>query len=821
MCHYLNITALNCFKHILKRILLLILLSVPLFSQSQVRVSGFVKDSISSEVLVGAHIIDTETNRAVTTDNNGYFSIVLKKSNTIKVTFVGYTERIVNINSTQDTLIQVLLSAGREIDEVVVAYSKRPSFNVSTLSQIELQKIPSLGAKPDVMKSIQLLPGIQNQGEGSSLVLVRGGNPGENLYLFDNVALIYVNHLGGLMSVFNPDMINNIDIYKGGFPSKYGGKLSSIMDIAQREGNSTYLKGALSIGLTDASFLIEGPTPLENSTFLLTGRKTLVDPLMALASKLTDGGDYIASYGFHDINGKFTWRPDHRNTLSLNLYQGDDYLNFWYKSTSFSSTEKARMANLWGNWLLSARWNRVHSPKLFSTQNLSYVRYRLSDRQKYSYSSIDEGMEYGRKYLSSVQDVSYKWGWKAELNRSWNLDFGLQTSFLQHRPNSITLSGQQNASSETIINSFESAIYLDNNWTVSNWLKVRAGARGVNYSTKGYSVFELEPRANVDFNVSQNHTINLSYMDVNQFSHLLFTAGSIMSNEVWVPAGNDIEPASSRQVSAGWQGTFNWGMFNAEVNVYHKTLKNLSTYQEGYTNLMGDGNWRNKVESGGSGEAFGAEFFLRKNHGAWTGFLSYTLSKATRQYDNMNNGVEFLFDYHKPHSIAISINRKLSDKLSLNAAWVFESGLPFTPVIGKRFITGVEYEDGDDPFLYEAFIYGERNSERMRPYHRLDLALHYTTYSKRSGYKTQWTFSVYNAYNRKNPYSYYYTHGNYEQAYMIPSPSWSSYEPFSLYQISYFPIIPTLSYKIFFDKNQRKDLNRKSKKPLLRRILYH
>ncbi len=821
MTHFFNTVILSCIKLILQKLLLFTLLSVPLLSQSQVRVSGFVKDSIASEVLVGAHVIDTETNRAVSTDNNGYFSIVLKNHNTIKATFVGYTDKIIKIEGTEDTLVHILLSAGREIDEVVVSYSKRPSFNVSTLSQLEMQQIPSLGAKPDVMKSIQLLPGIQNQGEGASLVLVRGGNPGENLYLIDNVSLIYVNHLGGLMSVFNPDMINNIDIYKGGFPARYGGKLSSIMDIAQREGNPTEIKGSMSLGLTDASFLVEGPTPIENTTFLITGRKTLVDPLIALASKLSDGGDYIVSYGFHDINGKLTWRPNSRNSFAFNLYQGDDYLNFWYKTTSVSGTEKARMANFWGNWLVSARWSRVHSPTLFSTQSLSYVRYRLSDRQNYSYSSIDDGVEYSRRYLSSVQDVSFKWDWKAQLGRNWNLNYGAQTSFLQHRPNSITISGQQGANTESIINSLESGLYIENSWTLTNWLKLRAGARGVSFLTDDFSAYRIEPRANIDFSVGSNHTLNASYMEVNQFSHLLFTAGSIMNNEVWVPAGGSIMPAHSEQYSVGWQGVFNNGMYNAEVNLYHKTLSNLSTYREGYTNLMGDGSWRQKVESGGEGKAFGAEFFLRKNRGAWTGFLSYTLSKATRRYDNINNGAEFLFDYHKPHSLAISINRKLNQNLSINAAWVFESGLPFTPVIGKRFITSLEYNEGDDPYLYEGFIYGERNSERMRAYHRLDLALSYNTHSKRSGYKTQWTFSVYNAYNRKNPYHYYYTHGSNEPAPFVPSPSWSSYEPFSLYQISFFPIIPTVSYKVFFDKSQRKKVERETKRPLLRRILYH
>ena len=761
---------------------------------AQTRVSGFVRDSLTREVLIGAHVTDIVTGRAVVTDNNGFFSISSAKGNKLTFSFVGYRPKTIAIDKSEGSLVEVLLSPGTDIDEVVVTYTRRPAFNVSSLSSLELQQIPSLGAKPDVMKSIQLLPGISSQYEGSSLISVRGGNPGENLYLFDNVAVIYVNHLGGFMSVFNPDMINNIDVYKGGFPSRYGGRLSSIMDIAQREGNPNTLSSSLSVGITDMSFTVDGPALIDNSSFMFTGRKTLVDPLMGLLTYMNGASRNIMAYGFHDFNGKFTWRPNPENTLSFNLYQGDDYLGIFHKKDDF--IKRARITNIWGNWLLAARWNRVHRPGLYSSQSLSFVRYRLREKQVYQNTESDH--PYRRKYLSAVQDISYKWGWKADFSNNWNMDFGLQSSYFRHLPNSITITNQDRQGLDVVTNSLETGIYMDNNWTIGRILQLRAGARGVGYLSSDLSRFYLEPRVNLDISLTRNHTLNLSYMEVTQFSHLLFTSGSINNNEVWIPSDKDISPASSRQVSTGWRATFSEGMFDAEVNFYHKTLEDLATYREGFVNLMGDGNWKAKVESEGTGEAWGAEFFLRKNKGKWNGFLSYTWSRATRQFENINNGEEFLYDYDRPHSIALSLNRRISDRLSLNAAWVFETGIPFTPVVGRMYSpsTYSYYQSDNDLRLYEAFIYGERNSDRMRNYHRLDIALHYNYYTRRNHRRAQWSFSVYNIYNRKNPNFYYFTHDSQDRGL---SRSWHNHEPFSLYQISFFPILPTVSYKVFFE----------------------
>lgn len=350
------------------------------------------------------------------------------------------------------------------------------------------------------------------------------------------------------------------------------------------------MKGSFGIGITDASFSVEGPLKIKNTSFIITGRKTLVDPLMALASRLSDGGPYIVSYGFHDINGKFSWKPNERNNFNLNIYQGDDYLNFW-STKKVSSTEKHRLNNTWGNLLVSARWNSLISSKLYSSNSISYTRYRLKDYIKYSLTSRTDTVNFKRKYLSSVQDISYRSAWKYNASENWVIDFGLQSSLLSYVPNNTYISNRDVQPPVDKTNSLETALYADNKLTFLRNQEVTLGLRIVNYSTRGFSGFSFEPRLNMNIALNENHTLNASYMRVSQYSHLIFTTGNIMNNEVWIPANKQIPAAKSDQFTIGWNGGFNNMAYSTEVNLYYKKMLNLSTFKEGYTSLMGDENW--------------------------------------------------------------------------------------------------------------------------------------------------------------------------------------------------------------------------------------
>jgi hypothetical protein len=475
-------------------ILLLLFALHHVSGQSNYKVSGFVRDKISGEVLIGATLIESGTSRGIITDNNGYFSMLQSIPSQLEVSYLGYKKILINCDQKHDTLINILLAPGSEIDEVSIKAHNKPKVNVSNLNRDQILTIPSIGAKPDISRTLQLLPGIASQNEGSSLLMVRGGDPGQNLYLFDDVPVIHVNHLGGFFSVFNPEIINNIDVYKGAFPPRYGGKLSSIVDITQKAGDISGHRGTFSIGITDASFSVEGPLLKSKSSYILTGRKTMIDPIMALVSKLAGGNDYIISYGFHDLNGKFSYSPNESNYFSLNFYQGDDYLNYWSDSKNFGENDKYRLGNFWGNWLVSGKWTSVVSPVLFSSTSISYTRYRLKEFLRFSIKDISDTVDYKRKYLSSVQEMSMRTAWKFNASSKWMLDFGLQTAYLSHLPNLFIESTNNSPTNTPRIGSLEGTVYLNNTIKFLKNSELAAGIRLTGYTSEGFTKISPEPR---------------------------------------------------------------------------------------------------------------------------------------------------------------------------------------------------------------------------------------------------------------------------------------------------------------------------------------
>lgn len=758
---------------------------VALQLKAQMNISGYVYDSKTGERLIGATIYEPTLGRGTATDNNGYFSYKTLNQKII-VSYIGYQSR--EIIFTSDTVLFVELEGGSQIGEVsVYGHQNEQRFNVSTLNKMEMMAIPALGGKPDVLKSLQMMPGIQSQQEGTSHISVRGGAPGENLYLIDNVPLIYVNHLGGFTSVFNPDMINNIEVFKGGFPAKYGGKLSSIVAITQREGDKNKLKGAVSAGVTDISGIIEGPLFDQNSSFIVTARKTFTDPLMMFVSAVMDGNDFIAGYGFHDVNAKLSWRPDNKNSFFVNLYQGDDYL-FYFSKLTDSMTEKSRITNVWGNWLASARWNRVIKPSLTCDNTVSLTRYRLKVDQTFDARTKYDTIHFEQVSTSLVQDVSLRSDWQWRPSNAYAAQFGAKQTMYRHIPNKTVKDGLVSDSFYENIVSNETSVYLSNLIKIGDIAYIEAGGRLVNYFTTNFSDLVFEPRLSANFSVLPTQTLNFTYQKVYQFAHLLYSSGSIMSNEVWVPVGKGIEPSSSEQFSAGGSGTFLKGMLEAELNFYTKTLNNLVMYREGYSNLMGDGSWRKKIEPQGKGKSQGIELLVKKTRGDFTGFAAYTLSKTTRQFSAINKGETFVFDYDRPHSFAVHGNYVLSKKWSVSAAWVYQTGLPFTPVIGRQ-MSPVGSMQGQVRYG-ETLTFGERNSERMIDYHRLDLGAVYKTNDKK-GRRAEWTFSLYNAYCRLNANSYFFST---ELSRMS-----RDLEKNRFYKTSFFPIIPSVSYRVYFE----------------------
>ncbi len=780
----------------MKKIVFLICLFTSLFAQAQqTRITGFVSDANDGERIIGANVFLHDRSKGVATDQKGYFNLAVELPATLCVSCIGYEETCLKVDHADQPLqirLQPLTETLQSVDVSASRIERKTNFNTLTLNAKSIDQLPTLGSRPDIIKAAQQLPGIEAATEASSLMIVRGGNPGENLYLLDNVPLIYVNHLGGFMSVFNSEMINTMDVYKGGFPARFGGKLSSIVDLTTKKGDPSRLKGSLSAGLTDLAFAVEGPGGLKNSSFIVTGRKTLTEALLFAASKVSQemgGQDYNMAYGFHDINAKYTWAPDAKNSFAFNVYEGDDYMRIWKNNEENGDIERNSIGNIWGNLLVSGQWNSAVSSRLFMANTLSFTQYRLKNNMKaYLRNSIDT-TDFFVKTSSRVSDLSLRSDWKLFVGNAYTLEYGLQGSYLTYRPNHFTSSFSE-ASLPDISSVLDNAFYLDNKLKLGSWFIGSIGLRLNSFVNSGYHHFAWEPRMNLSFGIGGS-TLNLTAMRVTQNAHLMMTPGSIMNNEVWIPADARIKPATSDQASVGWQRSFWQSHVDVEIDAYYKLLRDLATYREGYSTLLGDSDWRSKVETGGKGKSYGVEMMTRFNFNRLDGYVGYTWSHTTRQFDQINNGKEYVFEYDRPHSVNINVNYQLTERWSLSALWTYQTGLPYTPVIGVQ-TTPVITPEGDVDFE-QTNIYGERNSARMRDYHRLDLAAKFKTKTEK-GRKAEWTFSIYNVYCRQNPFYYYYGDPKGDPLYWNQFPN----EPQQLWQRSFFPIIPSFSYKVWF-----------------------
>ena len=495
------------------------------------------------------------------------------------------------------------------------------------------------------------------------------------------------------------------------------------------------------------------------------------------------------AYGFHDINAKYTWAPDAKNSFSFNLYEGDDYMRIWKNKKENGDIERSSIGNIWGNLLVSGQWNSAVSSRLFMANTLSFTQYRLKNNMKAYLENAVDTTDFFVKTSSRVSDVSLRSDWKLFVGNAYTLEYGLQSSYLNYRPNHF-ISSFSDASLPDISSVFDNSLYLDNKLKFGNWFNGSVGLRLNGFLNGSYHHFAWEPRLNINFGIGGS-TINLTAMRVTQNAHLMMTPGSIMNNEVWIPADARIKPATSDQASVGWQRGFWQDHISVEIDAYYKLLCDLATYREGYSTLLGDSDWRNKVEAGGKGKSYGLEMMTRFNFNRLDGYVGYTYSHTTRQFDHINNGKEYVFEYDRPHSINMNVNYQLTERWSLSALWTYQTGLPFTPVIGVQNTPMISPEG--DVYFEHANIYGERNSDRMRDYHRLDLAAKFKTKTEK-GRKAEWTFSIYNVYCRQNPYYYYYGDIKGDPLY------WNQYpeEPQTLWQRSFFPIIPSFSYKVWF-----------------------
>ncbi|PIF06627.1 MAG: hypothetical protein CSA36_00555 [Draconibacterium sp.] len=767
-------------------IYLLVVFSVSLSAQSKYTISGYITEKNSGERLIGATIYNTTAKQSTVSNNYGFFSLLTNGGKcTIECHFMGYQKFKITLVLKSDTFLNIRLKKGLDIEEVKVTGYKlqRNNPELSLLSQprIDIQMVestPAILGENDALKTIQFLPGIKQGAENTAGFNVRGGSTDQNLILLDGVPLYNVNHLMGFFSIFNTDAIKNITLIKGGTPARYGGKLSSVLDITMKEGNLNEGQGTFSISPVSGRLTYEAPIKKDTGAFIVSLRRSFFDLPMMAFEKIT-GEKGLYGYYFYDINAKANWIFNTRNRLYFSIYTGKDNL---FSNTRTEKNSNSRYRYRWGNVTSVLRWNKLFSPKLFSNFSVYYSHFWHNE--------LGIAKEGNRKTLfktsSILQDISLKSDFDYFVSPVYSIRFGAKVSQFFFNPNIIQLKTnaddiQFNQQNKT--DAFQSIIYLENAFDF-DFLAFNVGGRLSNYSTGKKNYFNIEPRFSANLKLTQHTAISFSYARLVQNLHLLTNSSLGMPTDIWVGATNKIEPQYANQVTLGLSQSLNKNI-SLNIEGYYKNLQKVVRFNEGITFLNPkQTGWEESIITG-IGRAYGIECMAEKNIGKLTGFLSYTLSWSERRFNSLNSGKWFPFKYDRRHDISVLSRYQFKKSYNvihfLSLGFTLQSGnnisLPDMKYSGLL-LPGREYNTYHKPWEIVRKSYENPNNFKMPIFHHLDIG--YNILKQKTDKKSvTWSFSVYNAYNRMNPWYYYKSNDK-------------------IKQVSLFPIIPSVGFKYVF-----------------------
>ncbi len=790
-----------------------LLVCIPALAQKRT-ISGYVMDAASKETLIGATIFDKNSGKGCATNNYGFYTLTLDQGQVdLQVSYVGYTQQNHTLDLKENTNLNFALTTNIELGEVVVEASRAtvsarsPQMSVVELPVQQIKSIPTLFGEADVLKAIQLLPGVQNGSEGSAGMYVRGGGPDENLLLLDGVPVYNVNHMMGFFSVFNPDALKNVTLYKGSFPAHFGGRLSSVVDIRMKEGDMQNYHGNVSVGLISSKLNVEGPIVKDKLSFNLSFRRTYSDLLMKPAlwiakTQIEDVDKLKAGYYFYDLNTKFNWKISDKDRLYLSFYSGDDaiYLGVKNKDYSYDNSqykEQVRMDWKWGNKVAALRWNHVMSQQLFMDASVNYTQYRhdlgMSIEESETYLSqppVTEKNEFAMAYKSGINDLTAKVDFDYTPLPNHEIRFGGNYIFHQFRPEvqSMKIIAGEDFDIDTTAGSpkvfaHETALYVEDNMTFGDIFRVNAGVHYSTFTVEGKTYQSVQPRLSTSVMLASNLSLKAGYAYMTQYVHLLSNSSVSLPTDLWVPVTANIVPMNAHQVSLGAFYEMP-RLFDISIEGYYKTMDNLLEYKDGASFFGSSERWDEKVCLG-KGWSYGVEFLVQRSFGKTTGWVGYTWSHAKRLFDRegmvINQGKVFPAKYDRRHDLSITVQHKFSDRFDLSGTWVFSSGNCGT--LGTQIYEGFPDEWGN-PSTINAL---ERNNFRLGNYHRLDVGMNFHK-QKKHGLRT-WNLSVYNAYNHNNPFIVY-TRYNWDEA--------TQQEKKALMQASLFPIIPSVSYSYKF-----------------------
>ncbi len=754
--------------------------------------SGFVREKGSRETLSNANVYIEELKTGTSTNNYGFFSLTVAKldSITLKISYSGY-ETLIKRISTKDlqnsSLIFELSEKTVLLDETIVKQEENEQHENSQMSTLKLsikqaKLVPALLGERDLLKVFQLMPGIQKATEGTAGLYVRGGSADQNLILLDEATVYNASHLFGIFSIFNGDAIKSMELLKAGFPARYGGRVSSVVDVQMKDGNKQAFHGEATLGLISAKVMLEGPIKKDKSSFLFSGRRTYFD---LFTSPAFGGG--TATYYFYDLNLKLNYEFSVKDKVYLSSYLGKD--NGSLTESSTISTSKGAL--IWQNITSTFRWNHLFSQRLFLNSSFIFsdYHYTVSDEQ-----TNTQGVPYQLKYSSGISDFGLKLDLDYVLSPNNMLKMGVTAT--NHRFNPNTVSEQStdiNQTTQADIKFQEMGVYLEENCKIGK-VSLNLGLRGSIFGVNGKTYTYLEPRISSVFPLKNNMSIKVSYTQMNQFVHLLSNSGTGLPTDLWVPSTEKIAPQQSQQIALGLYKDLE--KLSVSIEGYYKYTNHIIAYKEGTNSLLLNGpagliderkntTWEDNVTTG-QGWAYGTELFLQKKTGKLTGWVGYTLSWTQHQFDELNKGERFWAKYDRRHDVSIVGLYQLSKNITLTGTWVYSSGNLFTLPLSRIQLITPELNPATSTTFYNTVTYGERNNFRAEAYHRMDVGCQFNK-QKKWGERT-WEISVYNLYAHLNPFIYKTVTTIDSQGNLTNN----------LKKVALFPIIPSVSYKIKF-----------------------
>jgi len=778
---------------------LFLLSTVDSIAQVRYTISGYVEEASSQERLIGVSIYDADNFVGTTSNEYGFYSLSLPANTPLRVrtTHIGYADNEREIRLSQDTTINLILSPDSQILSTATVKAERTPIHRSSgmstlkLSIKEVDELPAFLGEPDIMKTLQLMPGIQGGTEGTGDIHVRGGSPDQNLILLDGTPIYNASHLFGFFSVFNTDALKDVTIHKGGFPARYGGRLSSIINIISKDGDMQRWKGSWSIGLLSSRFLVEGPLKKDKTSLLIIGRSTYYDlltrPIVAFAPETN-----IPVYGFQDINAKINHKFSEKDRLFFSLYAGIDRFSSTIIDDDGTERSEATFGLKWGNWASALRWNHLYNQHLFSNVSLFYSRYNFQASTSLVEKNDTETSGFSQAYDSTIEDLGLKADWSYIPSSKHYIRFGAAAIYHDFQPNATqySINNTSNVSIDSLVDTpnirtLEPNIYIEDEWSLHPKIKANIGLHGSMFTNSSFTYTSLQPRLSLSLLTHKSWSTKASFSTMTQYIHLLSNTGVGLPTDLWVPSTASVAPQQSWQAALGIVGDMRDGAYELMVESFYKKNDNVIEYSEG-TNFLEDGpetdfievgaaTWEDKITAG-TGTAYGIEFFLKKNTGKLKGWLSYTYSHSERLFENLNQGRKFPYLYDRRHDISLVGTYKIGKKINLSANWNYTSGRPVTVPNAVLQAHPEASFNGNTPLQQ----FTDRNGYRLAPYHRLDISINLYKDKKRG--KRILSFALYNAYSRLNPF-FVYVDGRTPE----------------LYQVTLFPILPSFNYKFVFN----------------------